>query len=182
MNYRKGIPFPVHAEILDTRATKKTVNYITEVPTEAIGYMLLLEHLHLYPVCLEKVLVTYTLPNTKDNSSPNLRVILTTHTENVPIDVSYLWWLDPTCAPLHDYQQFLSMLKAHSEFPTVPVIKAGAPISTWLEPRKQLQKAIKQHRAFLRMASDYPSITVEDRADFLAEVDLIKGSLDEWPT
>lgn len=179
-----GIPFPVHAEIVETRGAKKSVNYITEVPTNATGYILLLEHLHLYPVSLEKVLVTYALPNTKDNTGPNLRVIVTIDCSvTIPIEMGYLWWLDPTSVPLDDYQQFLTMLKAYSEFPTVPVIVPNAPVSTWLEPRKQLQKAIRQHRAFLRMASDYPALdTVEDRADFLQEVELIRGSLDEWPT
>ncbi|WOL31448.1 hypothetical protein [Microcoleus phage My-WqHQDG] len=90
-----------------------------------------------------------------------------------------LWWLGPTCVPLNDYLQFLAMLKAYSDFPIVPVIKPDTPVSTWLEPRQRLQKAIKQHRAFLRMAKDYPSMTVGDRVDFLQEVELLKGSLDE---
>lgn len=194
--YIDGIPFPVEAEIVESRTPDrrvlgskifnditaiKKVNYITEVPVTASGYDLLLKHLYDYPVCLEKVLVTHILPGTKNNSGPHLRVVLTTNTEAIPLEMSYLWWLDPTSVPLEDLQGYFKALRMYSEFPTVPTVEANVPYHQWLEPRRLLQKAIKQHRAFLYAGKDYPSMTAEEREHFLWVAQEVPFTFDEWP-
>lgn len=183
----KGIPFPVEVEYSEQRTygkselgtTTQTINYITQVPTTAPGYEMLCQHLHQYPICLEKVLVTHLLPNTNSNPGPALSIVITTRgIDYIPQEISYFWWLDPTAVPLSDLENYFKVLRLYSTFPSVPRVDRGI---DWLSPRKELQKAIRQHRAFLYAGRSYPSMTAQDREHFLWLAESVPFKLDEYP-
>lgn len=177
----RGIPFPIH-DHCRSRDTGNLV-YMTEVLSTTPGYDALCNYLHQYPVDIDKVLVTHVISPTKHSTGPALKVAVTLQgIDYIPLGVSYLWWLDPTVVPISDLEAYLSTLKRYSTFPTVPPVAYDAPIDSWMGPRVQLQKAVKQHRAFLHKGRDYPSMSAEGREEFLWEVETCYGKLDEWPT